>query len=164
MTTPQLIVLTAIAAVVCGAVMVGSQRFNPMAVVVGCALAAIAGDAVGYAFGRNVGRRLYERVQEFLTDEVFPREAEYHRQYAELGDHSHPPVLEELKATARVRGLWNLFLPHLQPGEPGTKLANATLNRRPTAGPPHPTPASATTRTRDRRRARRCGSGPRSPS
>lgn len=28
---------------------------------VGCALSAIAGDAVGYAFGRRVGRRLFER-------------------------------------------------------------------------------------------------------
>lgn len=49
----------------------------------------------------------------FMNDEVFPAEAEYHAHRAERGpdDHTLPPVVERLKASARSRGLWNLFLP-----------------------------------------------------
>src|SRR5262249_6108103 len=57
-------------------------------------------------------------------DVVHPAEAQYLREYAELGDHSYPPVLDKLKAGARERGLWNLFLPHLRADEPGTRLSN----------------------------------------
>ena len=32
--------------------------------------------------------------------------------------------MDKLKAAARERGLWNLFLPHLAPDAPGTKLSN----------------------------------------
>jgi acyl-CoA dehydrogenase len=35
-----------------------------------------------------------------------------------------PPFLEDLKALARDEGLWNLCLPHLAEGEPGTRLSN----------------------------------------
>jgi acyl-CoA dehydrogenase len=42
---------------------------------------------------------------------VVPAEAVYDQWRAERGhdNHDHPPVLEELKAEARRRGLWNLF-------------------------------------------------------
>ena len=48
-----------------------------------------------------------------MRDEVFPAEASYDAYRAEVGpdDHTVPPVIEELKAKARERGLWNLFLP-----------------------------------------------------
>jgi acyl-CoA dehydrogenase len=49
----------------------------------------------------------------FMDERVYPAEAEYADQMAELGDpHGHPQVIEDLKAEAKRRGLWNLFLPH----------------------------------------------------
>ncbi len=55
----------------------------------------------------------HKRLTAFMTEFVFPAEATYERHRAEKGhdDHSVPPVIEELKALARERGLWNLFLP-----------------------------------------------------
>src|SRR4051812_16875915 len=48
----------------------------------------------------------------FMDSHVYPAEPVYERQIAEGGDpHKLPPVVEELKAEARKRGLWNLFLP-----------------------------------------------------
>ena len=53
------------------------------------------------------------RLQSFVDERVLPAEAEYHAYRVGKGhdDHSLPPVVEELKAEARSRGLWNLFLP-----------------------------------------------------
>ena len=56
---------------------------------------------------------LHDTLRTFMDESVFPAEATYRDQMAESGDpHFHPPVVEELKAEARKRGLWNLFLPH----------------------------------------------------
>lgn len=51
------------------------------------------------------------RMWDFMRERVFPAEAVYNAWRAERGhdDHGTPPVLEELKAEARERGLWNLF-------------------------------------------------------
>jgi len=53
------------------------------------------------------------RMQDFMDTRVFPAEPEYEAQRRAMGpaDHTVPPVVEELKAEARRRGLWNLFLP-----------------------------------------------------
>lgn len=64
-----------------------------------------------------------ERLQAFMDESVYPAEPVYVEQMRASGDpHFHPPVLEELKAEARRRGLWNLFHPDPEYG-PG--LANA---------------------------------------
>ena len=53
------------------------------------------------------------RLQDFLDTQVLPAEEQYEQYRNEKGpdDHTLPPVVEELKAEARSRGLWNLFLP-----------------------------------------------------
>jgi alkylation response protein AidB-like acyl-CoA dehydrogenase len=55
----------------------------------------------------------HKRLSEFMVELVFPAEAEYERYRQEAGpdDHTVPPIMEDLKAKARDRGLWNLFLP-----------------------------------------------------
>jgi acyl-CoA dehydrogenase len=56
---------------------------------------------------------LYDALVAFMQDEVFPAEAQLERGQTPAGiEHRDPPpVLEELKAKAKERGLWNLFLP-----------------------------------------------------
>ena len=51
------------------------------------------------------------QLWDFMREHVFPAEPVYDQWRAERGhdNHEHPPVLEELKAEARKRGLWNLF-------------------------------------------------------
>ena len=55
--------------------------------------------------------KLSARMWDFMRAEVFPAEPVYARYLREHGPHEHPPVMEKLKASARERGLWNLFLP-----------------------------------------------------
>ncbi len=45
----------------------------------------------------------------FMRDEVLPAEKVWADHLATHGAHTHPPVMEDLKASARERGLWNLF-------------------------------------------------------
>jgi acyl-CoA dehydrogenase len=53
------------------------------------------------------------RMWDFMREHVFPAEPVWAQQLAEHGEHSYPPVMEELKKEARSRELWNLFLPSL---------------------------------------------------
>jgi acyl-CoA dehydrogenase len=64
---------------------------------------------------------LRSRLELFMRDRVYPAEAVLDRQLAESPESwSPPPIVEELKAEARDRGLWNLWLP----GEGGAGLTN----------------------------------------
>jgi acyl-CoA dehydrogenase len=56
---------------------------------------------------------LLARLDQFMRERVYPAEPVYAAQRAAAGpdDHRLPAVVEELKAEARGRGLWNLFLP-----------------------------------------------------
>ncbi|HEX4732456.1 MAG TPA: acyl-CoA dehydrogenase family protein [Solirubrobacterales bacterium] len=58
---------------------------------------------------------LAARLEDFLERRVYPAERVYaeQRTAAGPGDHTLPPIVEELKAEARELGLWNLFLPAL---------------------------------------------------
>ncbi|TDB73120.1 acyl-CoA dehydrogenase family protein [Micromonospora sp. KC721] len=71
---------------------------------------------------------LRERLAAFLDECVYPAEAVYAEQVAATGDSwSRPPILAELKAEARRRGLWNLFLPDPRHGAGLTNLQYAPL-------------------------------------
>jgi acyl-CoA dehydrogenase len=56
---------------------------------------------------------LEDALRTFMAEEVLPREvaARKARETATGDPHVVPPEVEELKAIARERGLWNLFLP-----------------------------------------------------
>jgi len=53
------------------------------------------------------------RMWAFMREEVFPAEREYAKWRVDNDPHVQPPVLERLKASAKKRGLWNLFLPEI---------------------------------------------------
>ena len=57
------------------------------------------------------------KLTEFMDECIYPAEAVYEQQMRESGDpHHFPAILDELKAEAKKRGLWNLFHPHLGAG------------------------------------------------
>lgn len=65
---------------------------------------------------------------EFMDSHVYTSEVVYDEQMREAGDpHFHPPILEDLKAEARKRGLWNLFHPHPEWGPGLSNLEYAPL-------------------------------------
>ncbi len=67
---------------------------------------------------------MLDEVKRYMDDHIYPNEEEYHAQMEEVGPNGYAPIMDKLKAAARERGLWNLFIPHLDPNHPGTKLSN----------------------------------------
>ncbi|WP_433310131.1 acyl-CoA dehydrogenase family protein [Micromonospora chersina] len=66
---------------------------------------------------------LRDNLLDFMDSQVHPAEQVFHEQLGQLDDRwawDSVPVLAELRAAARKRGLWNLFLP----GEHGAGLTN----------------------------------------
>ena len=74
------------------------------------------------------GQELRDELLDLMDAHVYPSEGTYHAQLDAADDpHRHPPVIEELKAEARRRGLWNLFLPDAEHGAGLSNLDYAHL-------------------------------------
>lgn len=74
------------------------------------------------------GEEYRQRLLEFMDERIYPAESTYKQQMEDSGNPNfHPPVLEELKADAKARGLWNLFHPHAEWGPGLTNLEYAPL-------------------------------------
>ncbi|WP_030173875.1 acyl-CoA dehydrogenase family protein [Spirillospora albida] len=84
------------------------------------------------------------RLQEFMDSHVYPAEPVYAAQRAELRaegrEHHVPPVVEELKAEARKRGLWNLFLPDSEDPAHGLTVTDYATLAELTGRSPHLAP------------------------
>nr|WP_280426079.1 acyl-CoA dehydrogenase family protein [Nocardia carnea] len=73
-------------------------------------------------------REYRQKLLGFMDECVYPAEPVYAEQMATAGDpHHHPQILEDLKAEAKKRGLWNLFHPHQEWGPGLTNLEYAPL-------------------------------------
>jgi acyl-CoA dehydrogenase len=69
-----------------------------------------------------------EQLQEFMQKHVNPNEATFQEQLSTQPTRWQvPPIMEELKARARERGLWNLFLPESELGAGLTNMEYAPL-------------------------------------
>jgi acyl-CoA dehydrogenase len=62
-----------------------------------------------------------QRLEQFLARYALPHNAAWH---AAAAAGAWPDFIEDLKALAREEGLWNLCLPRLPAGAPGTQLSN----------------------------------------
>src|SRR6204780_3401688 len=74
---------------------------------------------------------LRERLLSFMDTHVYPAEKVFTEQVAEAAaagrPWERPPIIDELKAEARSRGLWNLFLTHHPQGAGLTNLQSELL-------------------------------------
>jgi acyl-CoA dehydrogenase len=82
---------------------------------------------VDFAFDPRT-EELRDRLLAFMSEHVYPAEAVFAQQVAASAHPwQRPPVVEELKAEARRRGLWNLFLPDHPSGAGLSNLQYAPL-------------------------------------
>jgi len=74
---------------------------------------------------------LRSQLQAFIDEHIVPAEPVFAEQAAKLASEGRgwerPPVMDDLKAKARKRGLWNLFLAHHPEGAGLTNLQYAPL-------------------------------------
>jgi acyl-CoA dehydrogenase len=69
-----------------------------------------------------------EQLTDFMNKHVYPNESTFRDQLASQPTRWQvPPIMEELKAKARERALWNLFLPESERGAGLTNLEYAPL-------------------------------------
>jgi acyl-CoA dehydrogenase len=72
-------------------------------------------------------KALQDKLAAFMEAKIYPNEARHEGELA-TGDRWQPTaVMEELKAKARLEGLWNLFLPHSPRGAGLSNLEYAPL-------------------------------------
>jgi acyl-CoA dehydrogenase len=83
-----------------------------------------------FAFDERT-EELRGRLLAFMDEHVYPAEKVFAEEVAALAAEGRiwerPPVIDELKAEARSRGLWNLFLTHRPDGAGLTNLQYAPL-------------------------------------
>src|SRR5262245_498938 len=72
-------------------------------------------------------RTLQCRLTDFMDQHIYPNEARHEREIETGGRWQPTALMEELKAKARLEGLWNLFLPHSPHGAGLTNLEYAPL-------------------------------------
>ncbi|MDP6069664.1 MAG: acyl-CoA dehydrogenase family protein [Alphaproteobacteria bacterium] len=70
---------------------------------------------------------LQAQLTAFMDEHVYPAEPVYDAQVGEGERWAQPAVMEELKATAREAGLWNMFLPESEVGAGLSNLEYAPL-------------------------------------
>src|SRR6267142_1051934 len=72
-------------------------------------------------------REIYQKLQAFMEDQVYPNERLFHEQKSQ-GERWQPvPLMEQLKARAQTAGLRNLFLPESEYGAGLTNLEYAPM-------------------------------------
>ncbi|MBV9660899.1 MAG: acyl-CoA dehydrogenase family protein [Acidimicrobiales bacterium] len=69
------------------------------------------------------GLEVQNEVRAFMEAFIYPNEERFYQELSQVED-GYPPIMDKLRAAAIERGLWNLFLPELDPDQPGTRLSN----------------------------------------